>query len=95
MVDIGHLAATPTVDDFVFHVGNDNTPAAWPVGPAPASVTVRKGTGVGTTITNGTISVVVPEPTSLGIVAVGTLGLILRRRRTLSDGEYVPAGNQA
>ncbi len=47
MVDIRHLAGTPTVRDLVLHVGNDNTPGAWPVGPAPASVTVRKSAGVG------------------------------------------------
>jgi len=48
MVDIANLAGTPTVSDFTFKVGNDNTPAGWVTAPAPASLTSR-GLGGGVT----------------------------------------------
>ena len=47
MVDINGLVATPTAADFQFRVGNDDAPAGWPAGPAPQSITVRAGAGVG------------------------------------------------
>jgi hypothetical protein len=47
MVDIASLAGTPAVDDFVFKVGNNNTPAGWSTAPAPSSITVRSGAGPG------------------------------------------------
>ena len=47
MVDIENLPATPSVADFAFKVGNDNSPGAWPTAPAPTSVTVRAGAGAG------------------------------------------------
>jgi hypothetical protein len=47
MVDIAGLPGTPSASDFVFKVGNDENPAAWPAAPAPESVTVRRGAGVG------------------------------------------------
>lgn len=45
MVDINGLAGTPSSDDFVFRVGNSNTPETWAAGPAPSSITVRPGEG--------------------------------------------------
>lgn len=45
MVDISALAGTPTADDFIFRVGNDNNPGSWPLAPAPSSITVRTGVG--------------------------------------------------
>jgi hypothetical protein len=47
MVDIGGLAGPPTAADFEFRVGNDSTPAGWVLAPAPTSITVRAGAGVG------------------------------------------------
>jgi hypothetical protein len=35
------------LSDFEFKAGNDQTPAAWGSAPAPVSVTVRRGAGVG------------------------------------------------
>jgi hypothetical protein len=47
MVDIAGLGGTPAAGDFVFKVGNDNSPAGWPSAPAPSSVTLRAGAGTG------------------------------------------------
>ncbi|MFA6134057.1 MAG: choice-of-anchor D domain-containing protein [Phycisphaerae bacterium] len=49
MVDIapGYPVPNPGVSDFVFKVGNSATPAAWTTAPAPQSVTIRRGAGVG------------------------------------------------
>jgi len=47
MVDVVYLQGTPTAADFAFKVGNSNNPAGWAVAPAPTSVTVRKGAGIG------------------------------------------------
>jgi hypothetical protein len=47
MVDILGLPEIPTASDFVFKVGNNGVPSGWLAGPAPASVTVRSGAGVG------------------------------------------------
>ena len=48
MVDVANLpAGSLGAGDFLFKVGNDNNPAGWLDGPAPASVTVRRGAGDG------------------------------------------------
>jgi hypothetical protein len=47
MVDVVSLPGTPTAADFTFKVGNDNTPAGWAAAPAPTSITVRPGAGLG------------------------------------------------
>ncbi|KKK91582.1 hypothetical protein LCGC14_2711510, partial [marine sediment metagenome] len=46
IVDIFDLPAVPTVTDFVFRVGNNNSPNDWPLAPAPSSVTAQGGDGV-------------------------------------------------
>jgi hypothetical protein len=55
IIDVRNLAGTPTVDDFLFRMGNDsypygkdlNNPADdWPWAPAPVSITVRAGAGL-------------------------------------------------
>ena len=55
MIDVRSLCGTPTVDDFLFRVGNNNTPYGndphspaddWPWAPAPTSINVRPGTGL-------------------------------------------------
>jgi hypothetical protein len=47
MIDVAGLGGVPTSADFTFRVGNDSTPGDWSAAPAPASVTVRPGAGVG------------------------------------------------
>jgi hypothetical protein len=47
MVDILGLAAAPTAADFVFKAGRAGDPSTWAAAPAPASITVRAGAGVG------------------------------------------------
>ena len=47
MVDILNLVGDPTVDDFEFRVGNDNSPVGWAFAPEPTSLTVRDGEGIG------------------------------------------------
>jgi len=49
IVDIAGLAGTPTADDFVFRMGNDSSPGAWPLAPKPPNenITVRPGEGAG------------------------------------------------
>jgi hypothetical protein len=47
MIDILGLPGTPTASDFTFKIGNDNNPTNWTVAPAPSSITVRPGAGVG------------------------------------------------
>ncbi|MCC6127104.1 MAG: hypothetical protein IT426_19255 [Pirellulales bacterium] len=48
MVDIHHLpAGTFGLADFTFKVGNDNLPGAWAIAPAPQSIAVQPGGGVG------------------------------------------------
>ncbi len=45
MVDVAGLTGEPTVDDFQFHVGNDNDPSGW-IEPAVApEISVRPGDG--------------------------------------------------
>ncbi len=46
MVDIPPQHGTITADDFVFKVGNNNSPNAWATAPAPTTVSVRSGAGV-------------------------------------------------
>jgi hypothetical protein len=45
MVDIGGPHGTITAADFVFRVGNNNTPNSWVAAPAPSSISVRAGAG--------------------------------------------------
>ncbi len=47
MIDIPSLPGTPTASDFTFKVGNDSSPAGWSAAPAPSSITIRSGVGVG------------------------------------------------
>lgn len=42
---------------------------------------ISEGSAVPTTVTNGTISIAVPEPASIGLLGVGALALLRRRRR--------------
>jgi hypothetical protein len=49
MIDVAGLAGTPDLSYFQFKVGNTNTPTGWDNVPAPASITVRAGAGVGGT----------------------------------------------
>ena len=46
MIDVYDLAGTPTTNDFVFKVGNDNKPGSWRLAKPPQSVSVRSGEGV-------------------------------------------------
>jgi len=45
MVDMDHLAGTPTPADFETMVGNDDDPSGWAPGPAPIAVAVREDAG--------------------------------------------------
>jgi hypothetical protein len=47
MVDIDGLAGVPTIGDIGVRVNQAATPDTWSTGPAPESVTVRAGEGVG------------------------------------------------
>jgi subtilisin-like proprotein convertase family protein len=46
MIDIAGSHPSITAADFVFRVGNNNTPNSWATAPAPLSVSVRAGAGV-------------------------------------------------
>ena len=46
MVDIFGLHGTITAADFIFRVGNNNSPGLWGTANAPSSVSVRAGAGV-------------------------------------------------
>ncbi len=46
MVDLQGTHGAITASDFIFKVGNNNTPSTWTAAPAPASVVVRPGAGV-------------------------------------------------
>ncbi|MCP5524409.1 MAG: fibronectin type III domain-containing protein [Verrucomicrobiales bacterium] len=46
MIDVADLRGTPTLADFSFRSGNDQSPATWGTAPVPASITVRAGAGV-------------------------------------------------
>jgi uncharacterized repeat protein (TIGR02543 family) len=50
MVDVLNLPSTPTVDDFIFKTGNDNTPSGWSAMTAP-TITTRTIDGAITRIT--------------------------------------------
>ncbi|MGD9724254.1 MAG: proprotein convertase P-domain-containing protein [Pirellulales bacterium] len=45
-IDITGTHAGLTANDFVFKLGNNNSPASWSAAPAPSAVTVRSGAGV-------------------------------------------------
>jgi len=47
MIDIAGSHGTITAADFIFRVGNNNTPNSWVAGPAPNSISVRAGAGIG------------------------------------------------
>jgi len=47
MVDIAGAHGSITAADFVFKVGNNNSPSTWGTAPAPASISVRAGAGIG------------------------------------------------
>jgi len=46
MIDIAGSRPDITAADFVFKVGNNNTPSGWTAAPAPLNVTVRPNAGV-------------------------------------------------
>jgi len=46
MIDLAGPHGTITAADFVFRVGNNNTPSTWSAAPAPSSISVRAGAGV-------------------------------------------------
>ncbi len=46
MVDVAGTHGTITAADFIFRVGNNNSPGTWGTANAPASVSVRAGAGV-------------------------------------------------
>jgi hypothetical protein len=45
MIDVANLWDTPTADDFVFRIGNNNSPDSWLPAPPPVSIAVRAGAG--------------------------------------------------
>ena len=47
MIDVANPGGTPTAADFTVTVGNDDTPNDWTPAPAPTSVTMRSGAGMG------------------------------------------------
>ncbi len=47
MVDLHRPPGTPSLADFEFRVGNNSHPDGWSQAPAPTSVSVRRGAGVG------------------------------------------------
>jgi hypothetical protein len=47
MVDIDGLTGTPAAGDFVFNINQAASPNSWSLAPAPESVTVHAGEGVG------------------------------------------------
>ncbi|MBE3071274.1 MAG: PKD domain-containing protein, partial [Planctomycetes bacterium] len=49
MIDVADLGGTPDAADFIFTVGNDSAPSTWAPAPAPLSISVRPGAGVGGT----------------------------------------------
>ncbi|HEY2893925.1 MAG TPA: IPT/TIG domain-containing protein [Pirellulales bacterium] len=46
MVDIAGPHGTITASDFIFRVGNNNSPSAWATAPAPTDFSVRAGAGL-------------------------------------------------
>jgi len=59
MIDLQGTHGTITTSDFIFHVGNNNTPSSWASAPAPNAISVRPGAGIG-----GSDRVVLTWPTS-------------------------------
>jgi len=47
VISLPSLPSTPTASDFIFTVGNNNTPAGWAAAPVPTTVAVRAGAGAG------------------------------------------------
>ena len=47
MVDISGSHPSITADDFIFRVGNNNSPGLWGTANAPTSISVRAGAGTG------------------------------------------------
>ena len=47
MVDISGSHPNISADDFIFRVGNNNSPGAWATANAPTSISVRAGAGTG------------------------------------------------
>jgi hypothetical protein len=45
MIDIAGAPGPITAADFIFRVGNNNTPSTWGAAPAPSSISVRAGAG--------------------------------------------------
>lgn len=45
-IDVTGMHGSVTADDFLFKVGNDNSPADWTIAPQPKSVSVWNGWGV-------------------------------------------------
>lgn len=45
LLDVRGLAGVPTVADFEFTVGNNQTPSTWTAAPAPSSITIRPSPG--------------------------------------------------
>ena len=46
MIDIAGAHGAITASDFIFRMGNNNSPSDWATAPAPTSVSVRVGAGV-------------------------------------------------
>jgi len=47
MLDLAGSHPSITAADFTFNIGNNNVPSTWAAAPAPLSVTVRAGAGLG------------------------------------------------
>jgi hypothetical protein len=47
MVDVAGSHGTLSASDFIFKVGNNNSPGTWSQAPAPLSITTRAGAGAG------------------------------------------------
>ncbi len=47
MIDLAGAHGTISASDFVFRVGNNNSPSTWGTAAAPTSISVRAGAGVG------------------------------------------------
>jgi hypothetical protein len=47
MIDLAGAHGSITASDFVFRVGNNNSPSTWGTAAAPTSISVRAGAGVG------------------------------------------------
>lgn len=79
MVDVANLCAGAQATDFSFKVGNDNSPDAWPDAPAPSSVSVRAGEGVGGScriVVTWADGVIVDTWLRVKLLASGDLGLL-------------------